>query len=79
LPVVATDVGGVSEQIIDGVNGRLLAPRDVRAFAQAMIELAKAPKLREAMGAAAREHVRRHFSLERMTAEYLKVLGVSVK
>jgi len=79
LPVIATDVGGVSEQIIDGVNGRLLPPRDVRAFAQAMVGLANDPKLREAMGNAAREHVRRHFSMEQMTAEYLRIFNGAVR
>lgn len=79
LPVVATDVGGVSEQVIDGVNGRLVPPRDIPAFADAMVDLANDPKRRVAMSAAAREHVRRHFSLERMTAEYAGILGVAVR
>ena len=74
LPVIATDVGGASEQVIDGVNGRLVPARDVAAFSQAMIELASNEELREAMGVAAREHICRHFTLERMTANYLALL-----
>lgn len=74
LPVIATDVGGVSEQVIDGVNGRLVPARDVTAFSQAIIELAADEEGREAMGLAAREHIRRHFSLERMTADYQALL-----
>jgi len=71
LPVIATDVGGASEQVIDGVNGRLVAARDVPALARAMVELCRDPARREAMGLAARDHIRRHFTLERMTANYL--------
>ncbi|MES2923443.1 MAG: glycosyltransferase family 4 protein [Verrucomicrobiota bacterium] len=74
LPVIATDVGGASEQVIDGVNGRLVPARDAIAFSQAMIELAADYKMREAMGVAARDHIRRHFTLERMTADYISLL-----
>lgn len=75
LPVIATDVGGASEQVIDGVNGRLVPSRDVHAFARAMVELAEAPETRERLGIAAREHIRRHFTLDRMMAEYLALLS----
>lgn len=74
LPVIATDVGGASEQIIDGANGLLVPPRDVPAFSRAMIELANNPSQRETMALAAREHVRRHFTLDRMTADYLALI-----
>ena len=74
LPVIATDVGGASEQVIDGVTGRLVPARDVTAFSQAMIELATNDGPREAMGLAAREHIRRYFTLERMTADYQALL-----
>lgn len=71
LPVIATDVGGASEQVIDGVNGRLVPARDVPAFARAMVDLAADPVGRAAMSAAAREHIRLNFTLEKMTAAYL--------
>lgn len=71
LPVIATDVGGASEQVIDGVNGRLVPSRDIPAFSQAMIDLATNAPQRESMALAAREHIRRHFTLERMMADYL--------
>lgn len=70
LPVIASDVGGASEQVIDGVNGRLVPARDVSSFAKAMVDLAGDAGKRDAMSAAAREHIRRHFTLERMTNDY---------
>jgi glycosyltransferase involved in cell wall biosynthesis len=73
LPVIASDVGGASEQVIDGVNGRLVPARDVPAFAHAMIDLANDAAKRDAMSLAAREHIRQHFTLERMTDDYLRL------
>lgn len=73
LPVIATDVGGASEQVIDGINGRLVPARDVPAIARAIVELLRNDLLRETMGVAARHHISRHFNLEKMTASYLSL------
>lgn len=73
LPVIASDIGGASEQVIDGVNGRLVPARDVPAFARAMVDLAHDAAKRDVMSGAAREHIRRHFTLERMTDDYLRL------
>jgi glycosyltransferase involved in cell wall biosynthesis len=37
-PVIATDVGSLPEVIEDGVNGRIVAPNDVKGLAQAILE-----------------------------------------
>ena len=73
LPVIATDIGGASEQVIDGVNGFLVPARDIPALAKAMIEITTDPDRHDAMSQAAREHIRRHFTLERMTNDYLEL------
>src|SRR5204862_4777741 len=57
LPVIATDVGGVSEQVLDRVTGRLVRPRDIEAFADALAQLAGCAECRARMGAAVRGHV----------------------
>lgn len=75
IPVIATAVGGASEQVVDGVNGYLVPSRDVKALAAAMVRIAADPGGRERMGEAARRHIRKHFALERMTSEYLRILG----
>ena len=73
LPVIATDVGGASEQVIDCLNGFLVPARDIAALAKAMIAIATDPARRDMMSNAAREHIRRHFTLERMTNDYLEL------
>jgi glycosyltransferase involved in cell wall biosynthesis len=75
LPVIATDVGGASEQVIDGVNGLLVPARDIESFARAMVEISANPASRDSMGIAAREHIIRMFTLERMTSDYLALFS----
>ncbi len=55
-PVVATRVGGLAEVVDDGVTGRLVAPGDPAALAEAVLDVLAR---REAMGAAGRERARR--------------------
>ncbi|WP_437965695.1 glycosyltransferase [Sorangium sp. So ce260] len=73
LPVVATAVGGMSEQVDDGVTGRLVPPGDAAALAGALVELGEDPARRARMGAAGWERARERFSLERMVADYARV------
>jgi glycosyltransferase involved in cell wall biosynthesis len=53
-PVVASRVGGIVELVVDGRTGRLVAPEDPRALAQALIELLSERDRAEAMGVEAR-------------------------
>lgn len=70
MPVIATDVGGAHEQIIDGVTGLLTPRRDAAALAHALVRLAGDAAARERFGRAGREHVRAAFSLEQMADAY---------
>ena len=54
LPVVATDIDGPREQVLDGVTGVLVPPRAPAALGDALRRLALDPALRAAMGAAGR-------------------------
>ncbi|HSL84433.1 MAG TPA: glycosyltransferase, partial [Thermoanaerobaculia bacterium] len=63
LPVVATGVGAVAEAVLDGETGLLVAPGDPRALAEALDRLLGDAPLRERLGRAGRERVRRHFAL----------------
>jgi glycosyltransferase involved in cell wall biosynthesis len=53
-PVVASDAGGPSEVITNGVNGLLVPAGDVEALAEALLRLRDSPDTRAALGAAAR-------------------------
>jgi glycosyltransferase involved in cell wall biosynthesis/2-polyprenyl-3-methyl-5-hydroxy-6-metoxy-1,4-benzoquinol methylase len=68
LPAVATAAGGVAD-IVTGSTGILVAPGDVRAFADALLRLASDRDARERMGFAAREHVRERFAAHRLVSD----------
>jgi colanic acid/amylovoran biosynthesis glycosyltransferase len=79
IPVVATDVGGVSEVVTDGVEGFVVGPRDPAGLAQALRRLAGDPSLRARMGVAGRERIERDFTLDAqlddLLAMYREVAG----
>jgi len=63
LPVVATAVGGVPEQIDDGSTGLLVPPHEPAALASALLDLARDPDRRKTLGLAARLRVAEQFPL----------------
>jgi glycosyltransferase involved in cell wall biosynthesis len=65
LPIVASDVGGVGEALVDG-SGLLVPPRDASALAGALNDLLAHPEKMARLGAAASGRVRRQFSLTAM-------------
>ena len=62
--IVATTAGGIPDAIIDGENGRLVAPGDTNALTAAIIDLIDDADLRQRLGQAARARVLRDFTLE---------------
>ncbi|HEY6835387.1 MAG TPA: glycosyltransferase family 4 protein [Gaiellaceae bacterium] len=70
-PVVAGAVGGLLDLVVDGETGLLVPPRDVGALRAALERLLGDEKLRERLGAAARERARTSFSWDRVTDETL--------
>jgi glycosyltransferase involved in cell wall biosynthesis len=74
LPVVASDVGAIREQVSDGSTGLLLRPaRDARALAEALRTLIDDPTRRRHFGAAGRARAEESFSA---TDNYGRLLGV---
>jgi trehalose synthase len=74
-PVVASRIGGIQDQIIDGESGVLLDdPRDLAAFGAAVTGLLDDPGLAERMGNNARERVRDRFVSPRSLLDYLGVI-----
>ena len=71
-PVVASGVGGIQDQIVDGESGVLLAdPRDLAEYGSAVSALLADPAAMAAMGDAARERVRAEFLGSRHLIQYL--------
>jgi glycosyltransferase involved in cell wall biosynthesis len=63
LPVVATDVGGVSELVLDGETGLLVPPADATALAEAVEGLLRDRELRRRFGVSARSRVEQDFDV----------------
>jgi glycosyltransferase involved in cell wall biosynthesis len=61
-PVLAFDVGGISEWLQDGETGFLLSPRDELSLAEKMNLLLQRPRLAEEMGRKGRDIVEQKFS-----------------
>ena len=70
LPVVATEVGGVPELVVDGRTGLLVPPKDPDALAEAILECIREKGRAEEMGRRGRERVRAPFPLSRMIREH---------
>ena len=73
-PVVATEVGGIPLQVLDGKTGYLTRPRDYQAMAERVLELLGDEALRERLGEAGREHIRENFLMPRLLLDWLRVL-----
>ena len=73
-PVVASRIGGIQDQIADGESGVLVPPRDLDAYADALVMLLRDPERAEQIGAAAQMRVRDLFLGSRHLGQYLDVL-----
>jgi glycosyltransferase involved in cell wall biosynthesis len=73
--VVATDVGGIPEVVVDGTTGLLVPPGDAAAFGAAIARLLADDALRRRMGEAARAHAATRFSVERYAKDVDAVYG----
>ncbi len=71
-PLIAGDVGGLAEMVVDGETG-LLVPADAEALAAAILRLAADPELGARMAAAAREYVVKNHSHLRAAAAYAEI------
>ena len=65
LPVIATNVGALTEEVETGVNGLIVPPRDEKSLAQAVLSLTNNPERRYAMSIAGRETAEKKFDARR--------------
>jgi len=64
-PVVATNVGGNPEQIVDSVTGILFNSGDIQSFVRSVIRLNDSPELCKAMGIEGRKRVEKYHSFSK--------------
>lgn len=78
-PVVATSVGGIPEQVIDGETGVLVPPGAPKRLAEAILWLRDNPRLASGMGERGKQLVESEYTVsafaERMEKVYLDVLA----
>ncbi len=79
LPIVASDVGGVSEQVRSGENGSLVPPEDVSKLKRALEDLLQNEDKRQEMGKAGREMFCEQFRVEKMVDRTLDVYKEAVR
>lgn len=75
-PVVASNVGGVSSLVDEGVTGYLYDLSDEQKAAQRIIDLLLDKNLRTKMGRDAGERYRSYFTLEKMVKKYSELFGL---
>jgi len=64
-PVVATNVGGIPEVVVDGKTGRLVPPESPGEMAEAILDFLRQPRVAAQFGTEGRERVLELFSLGR--------------
>lgn len=74
LPVVASQVGGVGELVVDGETGLLVSPGDPQALAGALARLLDEAPLRRALGGAGRRRAQAEFDLHAFREAHLRLL-----
>jgi len=74
-PVIASDLGGMTELVKDGELGLLVPPGDVKALVEAMRWVVDHAKEAKDMGQSAREYALREHSAERHYERIMEVYG----
>ena len=68
-PLVSTNVGGVSDVVMDHQSGFITEPGNATQFAAALQQLAEQPRLRASFGEQGRRHVTGTFSYQRLVTD----------
>jgi glycosyltransferase involved in cell wall biosynthesis len=68
LPVIATNVAGVKEEVINEVNGFLVPRKDTQSVTLAISTLYKNRKMALEMGKKSKERFEKHFTIDMMTS-----------
>jgi glycosyltransferase involved in cell wall biosynthesis len=72
-PVISTNVGGISDMVVDNYNGRLIKRDNTRQMADTILHAVKNPKLVAEWSTNARKLAESNFSHQKQGLEYVKV------
>jgi glycosyltransferase involved in cell wall biosynthesis len=78
LPVVATDVDGVREAVVDGITGITVPRGNTAELAGSLRRLLIDPELRQSMGAAGRRRYEQHFTQAAMLNHLARIYSSTV-
>ena len=73
-PVIGSTAGGIPKQVVNGVTGYLVEPKDVDAVARLMARFLDDPGEAAELGERGREHVRNNFLMPELVSRYLAIL-----
>ena len=78
LPILATRHGGINECVLDGKSGFLCAEKDIVEMGKNIVEIARNPQLAAELGSAAREHVKRYYSMKKSISKLAKTIHAAI-
>lgn len=78
-PVIASRLAGIPEQVIDGVTGLLVEPRNAVQLGDAMCRLMDNPEARREMGRAALDRFNSHFTSSKALGNYINIYRTSLE
>jgi trehalose synthase len=73
-PVVASRIGGIQDQVVDGVTAFLVDPNDLEAYGRAVVRFLADPELAHRIGREAQKRIRDAFLAPRHLVQYLELL-----
>jgi len=73
-PVVASRIGGIQDQVVDGVTGYLIDPTDLAAYGDAVCRLLEDEQRAQQMGMEAQRRVRDEFLGPRHLMQYVDLI-----
>ena len=75
LPVVASNVGGIPDIVVNDVTGYLVQRKDPLSLSEKLINLTENPELRISMGIAARKRYEENFTMDKFENRFLNILN----
>ena len=72
-PVIATDTGGTTELVVEGVTGIISPQRDSRKLAENILYLLNHQGVAEQMGKNGKDRIEKNFSIDEMTKKFIEL------